>query len=560
MKIFGAKENFLYIFVSISFLYGILSFQHYSPSFHDFYIHAFVFLFLNIGLFVYFFNKELKIYLNQFLWFLVFLTILVQPIFNNIIYKDALIYPLAIILSILFLSIAISNLNNKEKFISKMSFTIILGAVLLQLTQIFHILKLGFWVDIMHLPLQVERFSGNLFQPNQTAFIFVMAVISVIYFFRNLKFHLLEYFLIFIFSLGVAFTVSRSGFLILFISVLFFNIYYNLLNNVKFINLKYFFISVFGLILGVFLYPYFSNNIDIVNRANMSLDDPRTSLFHRTWLIIKEHPFMGVGWKNFSSAGLEHFNELRWFSSTDHSHFIFGQLISEFGLLGVGIILLFLIVFIKNRKVLSISHLYVLTMILIIVFYSMFEFPLWQLRYLIIFSIFLSVFDRSERVFFIINKSYMFTALTFFFSFFSIYYIFEYKRTSYLYSYILNEKIDLIDKVKEIEKIKPVFGFSFFDDLIVYEVLSNGNFDLNKKIEVGNRLVHYVPSNVYLMRHARNLAEVGQYENSKYFFSASCHYNFGRECEQTKKYLRDLAIYDPENFKNIYEYIILKYK
>lgn len=46
-------------------------------------------------------------------------------------------------------------------------------------------------------------------------------------------------------------------------------------------------------------------------------------LFHRTWLIIKEHPFMGVGWKNFSSAGLEHFNELRWFSSTDHSHFIF---------------------------------------------------------------------------------------------------------------------------------------------------------------------------------------------------------------------------------------------
>ena len=68
MKIFRAKENFLYIFVSISFLYGILSFQHYSPSFHDFYIHAFVFLFLNIGLFVYFFNKELKIYLNQFLY------------------------------------------------------------------------------------------------------------------------------------------------------------------------------------------------------------------------------------------------------------------------------------------------------------------------------------------------------------------------------------------------------------------------------------------------------------------------------------------------------------
>ncbi|ENU93126.1 hypothetical protein F971_01166 [Acinetobacter vivianii] len=560
MKIFGAKEKFLYILVSISFLYGILSFQHYSPSFHDFYIHAFVFLFLNIGLFIYFFNQEVKIYVNNFLWLLIFFTILVQPIFNKIIYIDGLIYPLAIALSILFLSIAISNLNNKKEFTVKMAFTIILGAIFLQLTQSFHILKLNFWVEMMHLPLQVDRFSGNLFQPNQTAFIFIMAVISVIYFFRNLKSYLIEYILIFIFSLGVAFTVSRSGFLILFSCVLFFNVYYNFINNIKILNLKYFFVSILGLISGTLLYPYFSNNLDIVNRTQVSLDDPRTSLFHRTWLIIKEHPFMGVGWKNFSSAGLEHFNELRWFSSTDHSHFIFGQLLSEFGLLGMGIILLFLIIFTRNIKIRNIEQLYIFTIILIVIFYSMFEFPLWQLRYLIVFSIFLSLFDQSDRVFLLINKSYIFVIFSLIFSLLSIYYIFEYKKTSYLYDYVLNENVALEDKVEKVSKIEPVFGFGFFNDLIVYEVLSNGNFELDKKIEIGNRLVHYIPNNVYLVRHARNLAEAKHYESSKYFFSASCHYNFGRECDRTKKYLKDLAVYDPENFKDICEYIALKYK
>ncbi|MCH7314053.1 Wzy polymerase domain-containing protein [Acinetobacter sp. ANC 3882] len=560
MKGFWERENLLYIFITLSFLYGILSYQHYSPSFHDFYIHAFVFLFINAGLFLFFLRKDVNIYANQFFWVLILFTLFIQPIFNKIIYVDGLIFPLAIIFSMLSLSIAISNLKDKEKFISKIAGTLILGAIFLQITQFFHIFKINFFVEMMRLPLQLERFSGNLFQPNQTAFIFIMAVISVMYLFREKRKSLLKYFLIFIFSLGVSFTVSRSGFLIVLFCVLIFNFFYNFLNNVFVFKLKDLFFSALGLLLGLFLYPYFSSNADIVDRANMSLEDPRISLFHRTWLIISEHPIMGVGWKNFSSAGLEHFSELRWFSSTDHSHFIFGQLLSEFGLLGVLITFLFLFIFFKNIKIKSLDQLYVFTIIISIISYSLFEFPLWQLRYLIVFSIFLSLFDGWRKVFYSTSKAYILSAISLIFCFFSLYYIHEYKKVSYLYDYTVRSDISLKNKVLEISKIEPIFGFGFFNDIIVYEILSSGNFELSKKIEVGDRLVHYIPSYTYLVRHATNLAEAGNYESSNYYFSASCHYNFGVQCERTKKYLRELSIYNPKDFETIYKSIILKYK
>lgn len=52
------KHDFiLTFFVGLAFLYGILSFQHYSPSFHDFYIHTFVFFLCSVGLFLFFIKK-----------------------------------------------------------------------------------------------------------------------------------------------------------------------------------------------------------------------------------------------------------------------------------------------------------------------------------------------------------------------------------------------------------------------------------------------------------------------------------------------------------------------
>lgn len=46
-----SADSILLIFISLSFFYGVLSYQHYSPSAHDFFINNIVFLLCSIGLF-----------------------------------------------------------------------------------------------------------------------------------------------------------------------------------------------------------------------------------------------------------------------------------------------------------------------------------------------------------------------------------------------------------------------------------------------------------------------------------------------------------------------------
>ena len=81
-----------------------------------------------------------------------------------------------------------SNINDKKCFIKGLSGTVILTSIFLFLTQLVHFFNISFLVDLMRLPLQTQRFSGNLFQPNQTAFVLVLGVVSTIFFLENKKY------------------------------------------------------------------------------------------------------------------------------------------------------------------------------------------------------------------------------------------------------------------------------------------------------------------------------------------------------------------------------------
>ncbi|MQZ31559.1 O-antigen ligase family protein [Acinetobacter haemolyticus] len=546
------QESIFYFFISLSFLYGILSFQHYSPSFHDFYIHTFVFFFCSIGTTIFFIKKEVNLYFNQFLWLILLFIFLIQPIFNHIIYMDGLIFPIAIIILMLFVSLAVSNLRFKDEFKKNIALTMVVGAILLQLTQFFHILKIESMIELMRLPLQISRFSGNLFQPNQAAFVFVLGVISVMYYFYDKKNTLLKYFLVFLLSLSVAFTASRTGLLMLLLGVLSFNILINSFLKVSLLKLNFGFYSILGLILGLFLYPYFSESGNVAERIISGVDEPRLSLLHRTWLIILDHPLLGGGWKSFASFGTEYFNKLAWFDTTDHSHFVFGQLLAEFGLLGLFCIFLLLYLFIKNIKIKNIEQSYVLAILLVILLYSFFEFPLWQLRYLLIFAVFLSLYDSYDRKYYTIKKWYLISFILFLLSIFSLYYSFQYNKIAQVYNIVLDESISHEGKKKEVLDIDYIYGFGYFNDLLVYEVVSNDDSDLNKKIEIGNRLVRYTPSYYYLIKHATFLALIGNTYSANYYFNASCNYAYGRYCEKTKKYLGELSKSNPDKFNDIY--------
>lgn len=548
-------DTILLVFISLSFFYGVLSYQHYAPSSHDFFINSISFILCSIGLVAFFiFNKELKVSLHSLLWFFLLFVFLVQPIINNITYVDGLIFPFSQILLILFISIAISNINDKKCFIKGLSGTIILTSVFLFLSQLVHFFNISFFVDLMRLPLQTQRFSGNLFQPNQTAFVLVLGVISTIFFLENKKY--LKFLIIFLLSVGVAFTASRTGFLMLLLSLLIFNVFNNFIDKRKIIVLKEFFFGIFGLIVGIFLYSYFLESSNTIGRVSESFKDVRLNFLHQTFLIIKDHPITGVGWKNFASTSLQYYEQVGWLSLTDHSHFIFGHLVGEFGVLGWGVIILFLIILLKNLcYIKDKSDIYISLILLTFIVYSCFEYPLWYFRYLMIFSIFFALYDKSSKKIYQIDKGYLVALPILILLLSSIYYSFQYKKMAYLNDIVFNNSISDRVKFDKIVQTKFVFGFSYFNDLFLYQSLSTDGFLLKDSIEIGERLVRYIPMNQYLMKQGTLLGLDGQEKESYEYFKASCYYHAGKECNNTKKYLKSLSEQYPEYFASIYKKI-----
>ncbi|MEG2750015.1 MAG: hypothetical protein RR939_11540, partial [Acinetobacter sp.] len=96
-----------------------------------------------------------------------------------------------------------------------------------------------------------------------------------------------------------------------------------------------------------------------------------------------------------------------------------------------------------------------------------------------------------------------------------------------------------------------VFGFGYFNDLFLYQSLSIDGFMLKDSIEIGDRLLKYIPMNRYLVKQATFLGLDGQEKKAYNYFKASCYYHNGKECENTKKYLKSLSLQYPMYFNSI---------
>lgn len=241
---------------------------------------------------------------------------------------------------------------------------------------------------------------------------------------------------------------------------------------------------------------------------------------------------------------------------TDHSHFIFGQLVSEFGLFGVALILFFFFIFIKNLfYIKSKSDVYVLLILLIFIAYSCFEYPLWYFRYLMVFSIFFALFDEGEGRVYVIDKGYSVAIFIFILLLSSFYYAYQYRKLAYVNDIIFDNNVSDKVKFEKIVKTKFDFGFSYFNDLFLYQAISTDGFLIKDSIEVGERLVNYIPMNQYLIKQGTLMGLDRQEDKSYNYFKASCNYQGGKECENTKKYLKELSQQYPLHFESIYKKI-----
>lgn len=553
-------QNYLFLFLlGLSCSFGIISFQHYSPSVHDFYINTICYVIVSLGVFIFLVknSNSFKIYLNNIFWLVVLGIFIIQPIVNDIIYVDGLIFPISIAFLLFILSICISNYKNKDNIIYIMASFLIISSVILLVTQFIHVFNIIPLVDVFSLPLQTQRYSGNIFQPNQAAFIFSLGAVSSMLVFENNK-KIINYFLLFIFGVGVAFTASRSGLLIIISTVLMFNLYKNFQLNKNFLKLYEFYIVLLSLVVGIFTYSSFAVE-GVIDRAARSLSDPRWSLLKQSWLDFVNHPLTGIGWKNFASSNFDYYTKLDWISLTDHSHFIFGHILAEFGLLGLIIIIYFFYILTTNlRKVVSIKGFYIFVVLMVFILYSCFEYPLWYFKYLFIFSIFLALFD-DKSFNYQIDKNYLLYIPILMLIISSIYYINQYKKIAYVNDVVFNLNESPRNKMNVMTTLEPTFGFSYFQDLLFYEAMEDDYFLLKDKIIVGERLVNYVPDFRYLLKQGKYLALDNQKEKSLLYFSLACKYDSMQKCPQVISYLVHLNYENPRNFGEILDKVKFQY-
>nr|WP_294867914.1 O-antigen ligase family protein [uncultured Pseudogulbenkiania sp.] len=110
----------------------------------------------------------------------------------------------------------------------------------------------------------------------------------------------------------------------------------------------------------------------------------------KAWQVFLTHPLFGTGWDGFAyqSVRLEAFGGYPKFSESvlfNHSHNLFSQLLAETGMVGTGIVIAALLwcllpYFRKNQT--TAENLLLISLAMVTLGHSMFEYPLWNLPFL----------------------------------------------------------------------------------------------------------------------------------------------------------------------------------
>lgn len=175
------------------------------------------------------------------------------------------------------------------------------------------------------------------------------------------------------------------------------------------------------------------------------------------------------------------------------------------------------------------------------------------------FSIFLALYDQSEKSYYTFHKGYIVSAILAAMIGLSVYYAQQYIKVANTFSFMANPQVTLEQKTNKVLQLNPTYGFGFFNDLMIYEIVAEGNYPLEDKIAMGHKMVHYFPTYPYLVRHGTLLALNGNQEQAIYYLSASCDFDYGKNCKYTKEHLKAFAEQNPNQFEEIHQVIEMKY-
>ncbi len=535
----------------------------------DIFHSSFIAIILSLGLVVIFFTQpHLYMPKSAVTWIALLLLVLIQPLINTIHYPDALIFPLGNLLLCLLLSISVASFQNNISLIKPFLCTLIICMVLstvIQLLQFNHIIihKGHFLLTEMQ-----GRFDGNFFQPNQLAFMFVLAQVALLYFYYqqkhtnlkdNKKYVLISLLLLFmVFSFSIGLTMSRGGLIMAIAAIIGYGIFFNQPIKTRLAHtallLIAFAVSYYAAIWcyeTIYLTNYPDTTGSLTRVESISI---RGSLQQRAWELFVNHPLTGVGWHNYSYNSINSASDIKWFTYSEHSHFLFSQIASELGILGLLAILPITWLIVKKisfRKDNFDTFLYVSLGIFLL--YSFSEFPLWYLRFLYIFVIYVTILDKNRwEINTNFNKIFAFlSAITLVLSTFYM--------LSFIKLYKVAEKFEdptttEIQKLELFQAWQAPFGYSNFKELLMFNLIPVDHTDLKKKINIGDRVLTVGLSKYLLFKQGQLLALDGQQEPALAKFKAACALEWTGNCDDITSALKEASDQDPSAYSQIFNH------
>lgn len=559
---------------------AILSYllPYHSPLGRDFLVNSFPFAVLCLGIASFFYqNKIQKFSISILTWFALIVFLMIQPIFVEIAFVDALIFPIFCLLVVGLVATVASNIQSKQQFLYRLFIFVYLMAICTFIIQIMQIndkqIFLKGWIFIRDNAI-ANRFDGNFGQANHAGYAFVLALCGVIYqlhqsFTAKLSPKVWQYrqfyrFMLMImfalFTVGLALTQSRAGLMMMIAVILVYFISQPLAWGKKLS------LSAFGLV--AFLVYYLTTSfISSMGNANelgavsrmAGGGGNRTALSERAMMMFGDNPAWGVGWNNYMGASVEYAQHFKWPEIADHSHNFITMILAEMGIIGA---LCFLpIVWVLLRAVHfrhSPESAIALAFVVASLLYASVEYPLWYFRYLAIFALFLALIEQRYLIVKLpkfVNYSVFVVMASLVGA--SIFYTQTYLQLNYLdyNKFVTHKNHEFSDK--DITYDGVAYGFSPYQwRLLAMKVPVNGNH-LSIKEPLFKKAMGLESSQFNILAYAQILAYKGDVNQAFQLIQASClMVNKIEFCDNVDIDLGNLAKHNPAVFADLYQQFV----
>lgn len=489
--------------VAFAYCYALLSPSHYIMFANDFNSALVITTLYSVAvLFGLKYVQIEKIGISTYSWLALAGVFFIQPLVNHITYPDALVFPIGLLLLCALFSVFVVNIPQQQRSnIIKYSAWLMLGAGILsvgtQFIQLFYPNVFSFIV-----PTETGRLFGNIAQPNQAAFVAVLAVTAVFYlhylYQKNIKINLLLALSVIILVAGVSMTISRAGVVLLALAMI--GAMFYAWQSYKYrvvLFMSIFILSVIGYNMGSYLMQAFFVEYyqgSGFERMSTGIVGLRQVLLERAYLGFAENPIFGIGYHNFMSYGFDRIEQWRFFEPAHHTHNVIAQLAVELGLVGLVAILGIVIVLFKQvilffKKSLSTDYLFVCLVLLIFVAYSFSEYPLWYPAFLFPFVFLLGLLDKGVS-FNIFNLKKVFLAVTVVLTLVSASYTIFYHTYLKDYEIVMFANVNNQQKIDAYQRFPNMFGFRESKEYMLHMIVDEENTDnMSQLIELGDRLI-----------------------------------------------------------------------